>query len=432
MSDDDPNDALDALARGFRKRTFATMKLVGKVGMSMARRNFGLAQSLEAIDEDKAIAAARKLVEELDSMKGLAMKLGQMMSYLDGSLPPKAQRILAALQASSTPMAPEAIAAVITAELGAPPERIFDRFDPRPFAAASIGQVHRAEKDGVELAVKVQYPGIEALIADDLTTVGRLTRMMTAFSPTDGGALVAEMKARILGECDYLAEATHQERFRAIFAGRDDVRVPAVRRDLTTRRVLTSELVDRWSFETFRERAEPGARDRAAGLLYEAYIGTIFRHGAYNADPHPGNYLFTADGGVTLLDFGCVRYFEPDFLSRWRRLACSILDGDRAGFTGAWQACGFVGRARGFDFDHQYEAMRAFYRPVLGTEPCRVDHAYVAETYDLLMFKNKNRFKLTLPPEWLFINRLQWGLFSVLARLEGSAPWGKILREALA
>ena len=170
-----------------------------------------------------------------------------------------------------------------------------------------------------------------------------------ALSPTDGRALAEELERRVLGECDYRAEAAHQERFRALFAGRRDLGVPAVVPELCARRVLTSELVDRWSFETFCARAGPAERDRAAGLLYEAYIGPIFRHGAYNADPHPGNYLFAPDGAVTLLDFGCVKYFEPDFIERWKRLVRAILAGYRAAFRHAWADCGFVGR-RGFDF----------------------------------------------------------------------------------
>lgn len=433
---DDDGDDVDLpplldLARGFRKRTLPTARLMARIGYGMARRNLGMRQLAERIDEEDAVAAARELLDQLDGLKGLTMKVGQMMSYLDTSLPPKAQRVLARLQAASRPMEGGRIAEVIAAELGSPPERLFDRFEPEPFAAASIGQVHRAWLGGQALAVKVQYPGIEELLRADISTVGRLARLATLISPLDGRGLVDELAARVLEECDYRAEADNQELFARLLRGHPHVTVPAVRRDRSARRVLTTELVERAGFQEFTGAASQEARDRAGAAIYQVCFTTIFHHCAYNADPHPGNYLFTPEGEVTLLDFGCVKRFDAAFIDRWKRLARTILDGDRAGFRGAWTDAGLIGRKRGFDFDHQFEAMRFLYRPALATEPVRFDHAFVAEVHDRLGFRNKNKFKLDLPPDWLFVNRLQFGLFSVLAHLGATARWGDHFRAAI-
>lgn len=433
--DADPTEAepppLAELARGFRKRTLVTARLMAKIGYGMAKRNLKASEIAERVDEEAATETARALLDQLDGLKGLAMKLGQMMSYLDTSLPPKAQRVLARLQSASRPVESGRIAEVVEAELGGPPDRVFDRFEPEPFAAASIGQVHRAWLGGQPLAVKIQYPGIEAVLRADIKTVGTLARFATALSPVDGRALVEELAARVLTECDYLAEADNQERFRRLLAGRADLSVPAVRRDRTTRRVLATELVERASFGDFSAAAPQAARDRAGAAIYDACFTAIFRHCTYNADPHPGNYLFAEDGAVTLLDFGCVKHFAPAFIEGWKRIARSILDDDRAAFRAAWIDAGFVGRKWRFDFDHQFEAMRFMYGPALSAAPVRFTHDFISAVHDRLIFQNRNKLKLALPADWLFVNRLQFGLFSVLAHLGASATWGELLRAAI-
>ena len=428
---DDP-PPLAGLARGFRKRTLVTARLMARIGYDMARRNFTASQLADRVDEDAATEVARELLDRLDGLKGLTMKLGQMMSYLDTSLPPKAQRVLARLQSASRPVESARIADVVVSELGAPPSQVFDRFEPEPFAAASIGQVHRAWLGGQPLAVKIQYPGIEDLLRADIKTVGTLARFATALSPVDGRGLVEELAAHVLAECDYLAEAANQELFGRLFAGRADVAIPAVRRDRTTRRVLSTELVERDGFHDFVARAPQAARDRAGAAIYDACFTAIFRHCTYNADPHPGNYLFAGDGAVTLLDFGCVKHFEPAFIEGWKRIAHAILDDDRPAFRDAWIDAGFVGRKRKFDFDHQFDAMRFMYGPALSRSSVAFTHDFVSTVHDRLIFQNRNKLKLALPADWLFVNRLQFGLFSVLAHLGASATWGELLRAALA
>jgi predicted unusual protein kinase regulating ubiquinone biosynthesis (AarF/ABC1/UbiB family) len=424
-------EALTELARGFRKRTWVTARLMAKLGTRLARENLGMAELAGHVDPERAAAAARAVLEQLGGLKGLAMKLGQMMSYLDHSLPPEARAVLARLQAQSQPMAYAQIAAQIRDDLGGEPEDLFDRFVPTPFAAASIGQVHRADRGGVALAVKVQYPGIDEALRADIKTVGRLARLATLLSPVQGAELVDELAARVLEECDYRREADNLDTFAGLLAGHPTVEVPALHRDRSGQRVLTTELVERAPFAAFAASAPQASRDRAGAAIYEVCMRSIFGSCAYNADPHPGNYLFGPGGEVTLLDFGCVKYFPPAFIAAWKRLARAILAGDEPAFRDALADAGLVGRRRRFDYAHQLEAMRLLYQPMLAPGPSRFTPEHIARVHDALLFKNRNKLRLALPPDWLFVNRLQFGLFSVLAELGAEADWGTLFRAAL-
>ena len=127
---------------------------------------------------------------------------------------------------------------------------------------------------------------------------------------------------------------------------------------------------------------------------------------------------------------GCVRRFEPAMIATWKRMARAVIDGDRDGFAGGFRALGFVGNERGFDWDYQWEAMRFLYRPFL--EPgFRHSAEHVRKTFGVLMFDNPNRMRIAMPPEWLFLNRLQWGLNAVLAQLTATGPWREGFEELL-
>lgn len=431
MKKGDDDTPLTELARGLRKRSWVTMRTLLRAGKSVARESLGLERLLGRVDEDDAVRAARVMLDQLDGLKGLSMKIGQLLSYMDPSLPPKARRVLARLQFQSRPVAFDEIAGVVRQDLGDEPDALFEDFEREPFAAASIGQVHRASLAGRPVAVKVQYPDIESLVRADLKTIRRLSRLPLALMPLDGRGLLEELASQLLTECDYELEAENQRWFGRMFREVADISVPPVHFGRSGRQVLTSDLVRAADFHTFARQAEPEVKNRAAESIYRACFTGIFRHCMYNADPHPGNYLFGDDGHVTLLDFGCVKRFQPDFIDRWRRLAWSILDNDLDTFARAWDDAGLLRRSRGFDAAHQLEVMRVLYRPMLTASPFTFTEAFIGEVRDRLVFKNRNKLKLALPAEWLFIQRLQFGLFSVLAELEATADWGAVFREAL-
>ncbi len=435
MSDDADDPApLRSLARGFRKRTLVTARLASRVGVKFLRRSLGGPpdpDSGSAPEDSAAVEAAGRLVEELGALKGLVMKLGQVASYMPGALPPEAQRVLTRLQAHSTAMEFSQVAAVLEQELGAPPDALFEDFEPEPFAAASIGQVHRARHQGHEVAVKIQYPEIEDALHSDLKTASVLGRLGSLGTAVDGAGLVDELGARVLEECDYLREADSQRAFGELLVDMPGASVPAVVPERSGRRVLTSRLDPGQSFYPFCDQAPQSARDRAGEIIFRTCFDCLFRRSVYNADPHPGNYLFSPAGDVTFLDFGCVRRFQPAMIDAWKRVARAVIDGDRPAFEKCFPDLGFVGNLRTFDWDHQWEMMLYLYRPFLAAEPFTYTHEYVRESYALLLFDNPNRFRGKMPPEWLFLNRLQWGLNSVLAHLRATAPWGDIWKAAV-
>jgi len=407
---------------------WSTASLTGKLGAKAASRMlFKTKQPLSTAEDDAAITSARKLVTRMGHLKGLVMKAGQIASYMPGTLPPAAQHVLAELQAQSTPMTFARIDEVLVEELGAPGRALFDHIDERPFAAASIGQVHRARFAGRDVAVKVQYPGIADAIRSDLKMVGVIARLSSIGSPLDASGLTGELRDRLLEECDYQREAASQRLFAQLLAAVPGASVPEVIGERTRTRVLTTSLVAGARLAD----VDPAVRDRAGEIIYRACFELLFHRCLYNADPHPGNYLVAPDGSVTFLDFGCVRRFDPQMIATWRGMARAILDGDRTGFRAAFTALGFVGKEKGFDWDYQWNAVRHLYRPYL--EPgFRYSAEYVRESFGILMFDNPNRFRIAMPPEWLFLNRLQWGLNAVLAQLHARAPWRVLLEQILA
>lgn len=425
-----PTRPLDRLPRGLRDRTWASAKIAGRVGLAFARKTLG--SDASAADDEATTAAMEQVADQLGNLKGLAMKLGQIASYMPGAVSPAGQRILSRLQHDTTPLAHDAILEVLRSELGPGAETRFADFSPEPFAAASIGQVHRARVDGTDVAVKVQYPGIEDTLDHDLK-VGRVIAgagmLGTAF---DAGELVAELRARMLEECDYRQEAANQIQFGGLMGRFEGATVPQVFPEHSGRRVLTTQFVDGMGFEPFCG-APQAARDRAGAILFEVCFDTLFRHGLFNGDPHPGNYRFDDEGNVTFLDFGCVRRFDRELMETWKVCARAVLDEDRRTWRETYTELGFAPDPRRFDWNHQWEIMQYVYRPFLAppSEPFRYTDAYVRESYDLMVFRNPNRFRTGMPGPWLLLNRLQWGLNAVLASLGATADWATLYREAI-
>lgn len=419
---------LSGIALGFRKRTLVTARLGAKLGLSALKKQLGAEDAAPSAED--AVAAATALVEQLGSLKGLVMKVGQMASYLHGSLPPAAQEVMSRLQAQSQPLAFARIDETLRAELGAPARELFESFDETPFAAASIGQVHRATFQGRPVAVKVQYPGIEDVIRSDLRTVGALLRLSLLPTAADGAGLAEELRDRMIEECDYRAEARNQLLFAKLLGALPDSRVPAPILERSARRVLTSELVDGLPFGRFAREAPQERKDRAGAAIFAACFSSIFHHCVYNADPHPGNYLFGDDGAVWFLDFGCIRRFDPAMIARWKKVALATTRGDKKAFIELYPTLGLAPRPDKLDWDYQWQIMQYVYLPFTSAR-FTYDEEYVKKSYQLLLWKNPNRNRQGMPREWLFLNRLQWGLNSVLAHLHATADWPGMWRAAL-
>jgi predicted unusual protein kinase regulating ubiquinone biosynthesis (AarF/ABC1/UbiB family) len=413
-------ERLKSLTKSWTGRTLQSGRVAATLGKSAVKQALGK-------EDDGALG--EELLDQLERMKGLALKVGQMASYLEGALPPESQRILEKLQQHSDPMDPDAVQAVLEDCLGAPASTLFEAFDPEPVAAASIGQVHRARLDGRDVAVKVQYPGVRETMGVDL---GNLSRMgsLARFGFSDAKEVVAELRERFEAECDYESEAELTRLASELLAHQPGVAVPEVIDARSGDRVLTTGWIDGRSFQEFLANSTQAERDQAGEALFRAAFDTLFDHGVFNADPHPGNVLFQPDGTLALLDWGCTCRYDRDFVDNWKNLAKVTLEGRRADLPDALVRAGFTKPGQRFDHDAHWAIMQYLYRPFL-TPGFRYTPDYVRESWRLMVADNPNLRHTRMPRAWTFANRLQWGLNSVLASLGAQADWGDLFAAAV-
>ncbi len=399
-----------------------------------------LASVLGSREAQAKIAASA--ADALGQMRGLALKMGQMASYVDGVVPEEHratyERALRSLRAAAPTMTAEGAARVVERELGAPPEALFARWEAEPFAAASIGQVHRAVlHDGREVAVKVQYEGIAHAVKSDLANASLLTALAgplgAKFNAKDQ---IAELRARFEEELDYEHEARAGARFAALFRGHPRIRLPEVVPERCSRAVLTTTLVRGLDFEAACAAPEPERRAWAE-TLWRFVFTSLLTHGLFNADPHPGNYLFADDGAVYLLDFGCTRDIPANKIADLRathRAAAAGRDDELADH--GWRMLGMAGGAEYRRLGRAY--LLQCFEPIRAGGPYRITHAFARSLFDG-MVANARTMALgsreeyaPLPAEWLFFNRLQMGFYSVLARLDVEVDYTAIERDILA
>src|SRR5215213_7158937 len=321
------------LARTARVGGLVTGQGLRWAGMRTANR-VRTPERAAAAERERAAALVQQLVEQLGQMRGAAMKVGQMLSMVEfDGLPEEQrdelQRSLAALRDDVPPVRFADLEKLMRQEFGGPLQHVFRDFDERAFAAASIGQVHRARTvDGAEVAVKVQYPGVAEAVDTDLRNATLLLPLVKRLAPgLDAKALAAEMRERIGEELDYELEAQNQRRVGRLLRGHPFIRVPRVDTSLSTRRVLVSEYVEGDRFEAVR-RADEVQRDRYGEIVFRLYFGLLYRDRIALGDPHPGNYLLCPDGRVCFLDFGLMRNIEEEYLEAERRMAQAVIAGD--------------------------------------------------------------------------------------------------------
>jgi predicted unusual protein kinase regulating ubiquinone biosynthesis (AarF/ABC1/UbiB family) len=418
------------------ERGLAAVRLVARGGAryaTSAPRLFASAgEHREALRNDLALQTAEDVAATLGTMKGVLMKLGQMASYVDDGLSPAARRTLSRLQDSVPPMSPELAAQVITEELGQPPERAFATWDPEPIAAASIGQVHRAiTHDGRAVAVKVQYPGIAETIEADLGNVGLLRRMLRITAPMqDVDALLAELRERVTEELDYRREARNQQMFARYYAGHPTISVPGIVAELSTRRVVTSDLTDGARFAELA-RWSQAERDLAAETIYRFVFRSLYEAHAFNGDPHPGNYLFHGGGRVTFLDFGLVKHFSPGELQPLVAMVKHLcVDRDPEGFRRAMEDAGFLMPGAPLPTDMIVEHMAVFYDTVRERGPRTMTGAYAsAVTRRFFDFRSPLAAYVQIPRSYVILQRINLGLFALLGELGATADWRSIAEE---
>ncbi|HEY5077067.1 MAG TPA: AarF/ABC1/UbiB kinase family protein [Acidimicrobiia bacterium] len=386
------------------------------------------------LDAAHQIRTADDVARTLGELKGALMKLGQMASYLDDGLAQPVREALAALQQDAPPMAPELTAQIVREQLGGAPERVFAEWDPTPIAAASIGQVHRAvTRSGLHVAVKVQYPGIDDAIRADLVNTDVVFRALGFLFPGfEPGPLVEELRTRLVEELDYGIEADNQRLFADWYADHPFIRVPNVIEELSTRRVLTTELAAGSRFAEVENWAQD-ERDAAAEAIFRFVFRSIYRLHAFNGDPHPGNYLFRSGGRVTFLDFGLVKRFTPDEVNLFQSLiAAFVIDRDVPRFRRVLEANDVL-KPSDISDDDVREYFGHFYEFVLDDREIAFTPEYASETVRR-MFDPSSPYahvaKLSnVPPAFVITQRINLGLHALLGRLRARRNWRRIAFE---
>ena len=417
-------------------RAGAIGRLVLRIGGRYLARSprliFASVDRRSELRHDLALRTADDVAEELGSMKGVLMKLGQMASYIDDDMPLTFRAAMARLQHKAPPMSEALASSVIREELGDEPESVFARWDPVPFAAASIGQVHRAiTRKGRAVAVKVQYPGVARSMTSDLRNVGLLRRVAAAAFPgLDTRSLVEELGERLQEEVDYNLEASSQELFARYFKRHPFIHVPDVVKELSTARVLTSELVAGSRFDEL-QGWDQRERDMAAETIYRFVFRSLYRLHAFNGDPHPGNYLFHGQGRVSFLDFGLTKRFtDEDLVPLIDGVRFMVIEGDGDRFRKAMERAGFLQAGAPVSTQAVVDRFGHFYGTVMSDAPMTITPAYASAIVKRFFDARSPLAPYSdVPRNYAILQRINLGLYAVLGSLNATANWRRIAEE---
>jgi predicted unusual protein kinase regulating ubiquinone biosynthesis (AarF/ABC1/UbiB family) len=388
---------------------------------------------------ERAAALAHELVEQLGHMRGAAMKIGQVLSTVDFTAIPESEReefkhTLAALRDSVPPLPFPAIEKLVRSELGGPVSHHFAEFEETAFAAASIGQVHRAvTREGDEVAVKIQYPGMAEAVEIDLRNLGLLLPLVKRLAPgLDVKALAAEVRERVAEELDYEIEAQNHRTMARAWRGHPFAHVPAVFTSLSSRRLLVTALLSGRRFEEVK-RLDDAERDRFAEIVFRFFFGTLIHLGRASGDPHPGNYLLLDDGRVGFLDFGLMRVIDPSYIEREQAIARAVEVGDAQAVHAGMAALGYLPDPASFEPSRLLAQLRVGAEWYFERGPRRITPDYVTDLMERSSSPRSEHFedlrRMTLPPQALLIRRMEGLVFSTLGELRAQADWAALGRE---
>lgn len=391
---------------------------------------------------------AERYTELLGRSKGALMKAGQLLSLaalgpaFDGQIQATYRAALARLRDGAPPMAPELAREVLVRELGARASAAFAEFEWEPIAAASIGQVHRARlHDGRAVAVKIQYPGVAEAIRADLRNAELLVTFLGLLSALTGRKLSLDLRAgaqelrdRILEELDYRLEAANQREFGERYRDHPFIHVPAVVGELSGARVLTQELVQGKGWDEALLAEQP-LRDSWGEVIYRFCFGSVQDFGMFNADPHPGNFLFHEDGSISFLDFGCVKRLRRDDA---RRIALVLRECVRGDVQGTWRRSvegGFFEPTGSLTPEQVFYYWREPYAMCWGEQPFMVTPEHAARMIEVRFGPRGPAANalthLTMPTPYTVMGRLETCVVALLGELHASGHWRDIVNEHL-
>jgi len=389
------------------------------------------------IDNEKNAA---EIAAALGGLKGPLMKVAQLLSTIPDALPPEYTTALAELQANAPPMGWAFVKRRMRAELGADWQSRFREFGKEPAAAASLGQVHRAVgTDGRDLACKLQYPDMASAVEADLKQLQMLFSLHRRMQPAiDTREIAKEISARVREELDYKREAANMAVYRNVLHDRDDIRVPDVVEELSTKRLLTMGWLEGEPLLTFKEHSLE-ERNRIATTMFHAWWHPFSHFGLIHGDPHLGNYtVFSHEGapaGVNLLDYGCVRIFPESFVGGVVDLYLGLLEGDDGRVVAAYERWGFKGLTK-----ELIEILNIWARFIYG--PLLTDRVRsIADGVSAAEYGRKEAFKVhkalkelgpvTVPREFVFMDRAAIGLGGVFLHLRAELNFFRLFNEQI-
>lgn len=391
----------------------------------------------EGADAGNAAALARAL----GGLKGPLMKVAQLISTIPDAVPPEYAAELQKLQSEAPPMGAAFVKRRMIAELGPDWQARFGSFDLKPSAAASLGQVHRAtDLEGRPLACKLQYPDMESAVEADLRQLSILLAIHRRMDPVvDTTEIGKEIGARVREELDYRREARHAALYTQMLADTPDVRVPGVRTDLSTRRLLTLDWLE--GDKLLAHVEDPLAvRNRLATAMFHAWWRPFAHHAVIHGDPHLGNYtVFSEDGeaaGINLLDYGCIRIFPASFAGGVVDLYRGLRENDDARVVHAYETWGFKGLTKQLVETLNIWA-RFIYGPLLedrvrsiadGVKPAEYGRRQAFEVHKAL----KERGPVTVPREFVFMDRAALGLGGVFLHLRAELNFHRLFEAEIA
>ena len=386
-----------------------------------------------------ALESADKLVETLGRMKGAAMKMGQLASFVDTDYLPDEYRELfqdklGKLRTSAPAMPWEKVRKVLIEEYDDPYEELFAEIETEAFAAASIGQVHRGRlPDGRRVAVKIQYPGVDAAIRADLSNAGMILRFAKALAPgLDSKAVAAELKERVLEELDYEYEAQNQRTFSRAYRGHPFIYVPDVVTRLSRSRVLVTEYVEGKSFDEIKQ-LDADARSRFGEVVFRFYLGSIFQLQHFNADAHPGNYVLLGDGRVAFLDFGMTKRLDAEQIELEVEAVRARVSGDPELVRQKLHELGFVKNPQRIEAERLMEHVDAVGGWYLDDREIEITPEYVMAVIAAISDPRSDFYSLmrreNVPANELMGRRMEVGVLAVLGQLRARRNWHRIARE---
>ncbi|MEW6124644.1 MAG: AarF/ABC1/UbiB kinase family protein [Pseudomonadota bacterium] len=430
MSDDTERDRLSARAARYAR--------VGANVGGVAARIAGT--RLLGLDRGEGNAAA--LAAALGGLKGPLMKVAQLMATIPDLLPPEYATELQKLQSDAPPMGRAFVRRRMMAELGRDWQARFTRFDETPAAAASLGQVHRAVTlDGEDVACKLQYPDMQAAVEADLNQLDVLFALHRRMNGViDTREIAREIGARVREELDYRREARHAALYKAMLGGETLVRVPGVREDLSTGRLLTLEWLTGEKILGFVDHSQE-ERNQLARAMFAAWWLPFSRFGVIHGDPHLGNYTVFRDAaerpaGINLLDYGCIRIFPPRFVAGVVDLYRGLGEGDAERVVHAYEVWGFKGLTREL-IDILNIWARFIYGPLMddrvrtiadGVEPGQYGRREAHRVHTAL----KALGPVTVPREFVFMDRAAIGLGAVFLHLKAELNFHALFEDAIA